>query len=65
MHDERTVPQDDEPAGIADVRRLPLDVLLDTDDSALANALRRVLRDLSQPGENYAAHSTAPHTPHP
>lgn len=62
MHDERTLPQDDDaPATIADVRSLSLDVLLHTDDSALTDALRRVLSDLSRPGENYAAHGSTPH----
>ena len=45
---------------ILDLSALPLDRVLEADDSVLDNALRRVKEQLSRPGENYAAHGTTP-----
>jgi FXSXX-COOH protein len=50
----------DADSAVADLTRLPLSVVLDPQDSALDNALRRVLREIDKPGENYAAHGSAP-----
>lgn len=50
---------DADPA-IADLSSLSLDVVLGSDDSALANSLRRLLHDMGRPGENYAAHGSTP-----
>jgi FXSXX-COOH protein len=44
---------------IADVAEIPLEILLDSDDSALGNSVRRILREIKTQGEHYAAHSTA------
>ncbi|BFU46648.1 FxSxx-COOH cyclophane-containing RiPP peptide [Krasilnikovia sp. MM14-A1004] len=43
-----------------DLRALPLDTILSSDDTVLDNALRRVHEELGRPGENYAAHGTTP-----
>jgi FXSXX-COOH protein len=45
---------------ILDLFALPLDQVLEADDSVLDNALRRVKEQLNRPGENYAAHGTTP-----
>jgi FXSXX-COOH protein len=45
---------------IPDLCALPLDQVLETDDSVLDNAMRRVKEQLSRPGESYAAHGTTP-----
>lgn len=45
---------------VVDLGRLPLDVLLKSDDSALSNAMARLVRGMERPGENYAAHGTTP-----
>jgi len=50
----------DSSQAIPDLSALPLDQVLQSDDSALDNALRRVKEQLSRPGETYAAHGTTP-----
>lgn len=61
MHEASGFSPDDEVnATIPDVSNLPLDVVLGVDDSALSNALRRLVREMNRPGENYAAHGTTP-----
>lgn len=59
MPDETVFSQDDEAvAVIPDLGGMPLEVIFSADDSALSNAVQRLLRDLRRPGEQYAAHST-------
>jgi FXSXX-COOH protein len=60
--DESTGTNADRDTGhaILDLCALPLDQVLEADDSVLDNALRRVKEQLSRPGENYAAHGTTP-----
>jgi FXSXX-COOH protein len=41
-------------AVLVDVTRLPLNDLVSLDDSALANAIRRVLQDLERPHDTHA-----------
>lgn len=61
MHDARSFQRDNEPDPTSwDVTQLPLEQTLRSDDSALDNVVRRLLRDMSQPSENYAAHGTTP-----
>lgn len=61
MHEARRFRrEDDAEPSILDVNDLPLDVVLASDDSALSTALRRVVRDMDQPGENFAAHGSTP-----
>ena len=50
--------EDDAMPAIPDVRDLPVDAVLRADDSALSNALRRLVTGMAESGENYAAHST-------
>jgi FXSXX-COOH protein len=38
---------------------LPLKAVLTGNDSALSTALRRLVQDMNEPGENYAAHSSS------
>jgi FXSXX-COOH protein len=45
---------------LADVGRLPLPELFDPDDTALGNAMRRVLADLDERAVRYAAFGNAP-----
>jgi hypothetical protein len=60
---------DDSPAdgdaerAIPDLRGMPLEEVLGPGNSALDHALRRRIGDVSQPGENYAAHGTCPASP--
>jgi len=59
MHDERTTPQDESMTGILDVRDLSLDAVLTEDDSALTNAVRRIVAEMGRPEDSYAAHGSA------
>jgi hypothetical protein len=45
-------------SAILDVNELPIEALVDHDDSVLSDALRRLVRDMDRPAENYAAHSS-------
>lgn len=53
-------PEGDAGLVIHNLGRVPLEIVLTSDSSALDNALRRLLQDIAQPGENYAAHGTTP-----
>jgi hypothetical protein len=61
MPDDKDFPRSDEtPPAIPDVCGLPMALVLGGEDSALSNAVRRVLQDLSQPGDPWTAHGTTP-----
>lgn len=61
MHEvESSGSEDDTESMIADVSSMPLDAVFHSDDSALSNAMRRLLGDMARPGENYAAHGSTP-----
>ncbi|MDQ7905964.1 hypothetical protein RB614_15735 [Phytohabitans sp. ZYX-F-186] len=45
---------------LLDLTSLRLPEVLDSDDTVLADCLRRLLRDLAEPGEIYAAHGSTP-----
>jgi hypothetical protein len=59
MRDNRRPSQDAGVLGIPDVRSLPLDVVLSTEDSALSKAVLRLVEDLGRPAEQYTAHGTS------
>jgi hypothetical protein len=44
---------------IADVVETPLDVLLDSDDSTLNHAIRRILCEIRTQREHFAAHTSS------
>jgi hypothetical protein len=44
---------------IPDLNDVPIEVLLDDDESILSTALRRLVSDMNRPAENYAAHSNS------
>jgi hypothetical protein len=52
--------EDDAAPSIPDVRDLSVDAVLRADDSALSKALRRVVADMQQADESYAAHGSSP-----
>jgi hypothetical protein len=61
MHDaESSAKEGDAPPPVADISQQPLDVVFDSDNSALANAVRRRVRATRQAAETYAAHGTTP-----
>jgi FXSXX-COOH protein len=61
MHDaERSAEEGDAPPPVADISQQALDVVFASDDSALANAVRRIVRGMGLPGESYAAHGSTP-----
>lgn len=61
MHEAGSSPSEGETdSALPDVNGVPLDTLLAGEDSALHTALRRLLREMERPGENYAAHGSTP-----
>ena len=44
---------------LVDVTSVSLRTLLDSEQTVLGNAVRRLLLEIDSAGENYAAHSTA------
>jgi hypothetical protein len=60
MHDaESSAKEGDALSPVADISQQALDLVF-ADDSALANAVRRLVRGMGLPGESYAAHGTTP-----
>ncbi|BCB76336.1 hypothetical protein GCM10022251_24620 [Phytohabitans flavus] len=59
MYEAPEVQPDAQSSAIPDLRSVPLEAVLATDDSVLSNAVRRLLGDLSRPSERYAAHGNA------
>lgn len=51
---------DDTQTVIIDVRDVPLEILLNGGNPALAHTLRAVAAELVQPAGNYAAHGSTP-----
>ncbi|GIF75271.1 FxSxx-COOH cyclophane-containing RiPP peptide [Asanoa siamensis] len=60
MHEamRRSPDQDGEPH-LPNVDALPLESVLTSDDSALNTALRRLVHEMTEPGDYYAAHSSS------
>lgn len=46
-------------SAIPELNGLPIKALLGDDDSVLNAALRRIVREMNRPAENYAAHSSS------
>jgi FXSXX-COOH protein len=64
MPDDKDLSRLDEtPPAIPDVRGLPMAQILDDDDSAFSNAVRRVVRDASRPGHPWSAHGSTTSLP--
>lgn len=62
MGDDTEVPSHDEVSAAFDARSLSLDAVLRGDETALGHAVRRVVRDLSLPSEQYTAHGQTVNT---
>jgi FXSXX-COOH protein len=61
MQQTGSLPSDDDAeSAIVDLRRLPLDAVLQRGDTVLDNAVSRQLDSMGKPGENYAAHGSTP-----
>jgi FXSXX-COOH protein len=62
MPDDKDLPRSDEtPSAIPDLRGLPLALVLDGGDSALNNAVRRLLRGVSRSSSSpWSAHGSTP-----
>ncbi|MDQ7904913.1 hypothetical protein RB614_10310 [Phytohabitans sp. ZYX-F-186] len=62
MHEEEHSAAADEASAylLPDLSKQALGELFATDDSALAACVQRLLRDMSRPAENYAAHGSTP-----
>jgi FXSXX-COOH protein len=60
MHDKATPSADVvDTSGLPDVNEIPLEDLLGADESVLTGSVRRLLDELDQSAENYAAHSSS------
>jgi len=51
--------EDDAVLAIPDLRDLPVDVVLNADNSALGNTLQRLVTEMVGPDESYAAHGSS------
>jgi FXSXX-COOH protein len=52
--------EDDARQPVLDLSERSLDHVLDSEDTALAAAMRRLLDTIDRPGEAYAAHGSTP-----
>lgn len=61
MHEAESSPQEgDAHLPVPDLSQQRLDDVLTSEDTALANSVRRLLRGIGQSGEGYAAHGSTP-----